>query len=289
MDRNLPPNGVTELLRRITELEARVASLEANLPILKERHPVEQLLAQRGQVVLSYNNYDDVILPLVVSEEILKEYYDLLKHYSFRLFLRDLISHKTGRDWRVISKYCSVPTLCSYMTFLQKAGLVEFSRESFEYRYLGKNVRSFGPTLEWHVHEVLKREFLAPTVFGVKLKNTPHGGDYDVISVFHGSLVYVEVKSSPPRGVELPNVEAFLNRLEDINPNIAVFLVDTELRMKDKIVKLFEEITRREAKRLVRELFYMENGLYLINAQKGIVSNLRLCFQHFFKIGGRTL
>ncbi len=279
----LESDRIRFLVRTIKTLERRIHNLEETVQSLAMRHPVEQMLVQRGHQVLSFNDFSEVILPQTGDNRVHSKYYQLLKRYSFRLFMKDLINKVEGSDWRDISRYCSESTARNYVNFLKSAGLIEVSHRNCNYSYIGPKVRSFGATLEWYIHELLKSEFFAPTLFSVKLKNTAHGGDYDVISAFHGFLVYIEVKSSPPRGVELTNVEAFLNRLEDINPDIALFLVDTELRMKDKIVKLFEEATNRDVKRLIRELFFMDGGIYLVNTQKGIVSNMRRCFEHFFK------
>ena len=65
------------------------------------------------------------------------------------------------------------------------------------------------------------------------------GGDYDVLGRLDGALVYLEVKSSPPKQVYDSEVRAFLDRVEDLAPDLAVFLMDTELRMKDKLVPMF--------------------------------------------------
>ena len=279
--------NIEEIIRTIEELQSRIERLEKSFSEVYFGHPVKQILTQRGYRVLSCNDFSEVILPRHLSKKVLSRYKDLLSRYSFRLFLRDLINRVEGDDWRKICRYCSQNTSRAYIGFLKSAGLVEVQGNHFS--YTGPKVRSFGATLEWYVHELLKDEFLAPTLFGVKLKNTPHGGDYDVVSFFHGFLVYIEVKSSPPRGVELTNVEAFLHRLEDISPDVALFVVDTELRMKDKIVKLFEESTGKKVKRLVRELFFLDDGVYLVNTQKGMASNMRYCFKHFFKVMRRLV
>jgi hypothetical protein len=132
---------------------------------------------------------------------------------------------------------------------------------------------------------------MAPALFNARLRLTLHGGDYDVISTVAGHLAYVEVKSSPPRGVELPAVSAFLNRMEDLGPEVAVFLVDTELRMRDKIVPLFAEALRQMGRssrewpitRLMNEIFHIRHTIYLINSSKGIYSNLRVCLRAFLR------
>lgn len=270
---------VVDLKEEINRLQLQVLKLD--IP-QKERHPVDRVLIQRGHTVLSYGDLSHVILPVTYGLDAHTHYYNLLKRYSFRLFLRDVIHTGSGHDWRHVNRYCSLRTAKYYIGFLSSIGLVELEENCYGFTYKGPDVQSFGATLEWYVSEVFIREFLTPALFSVRLKNTRHGGDYDVIALAHGKLVYVEVKSSPPRGVEFPHVEAFLHRLEDLAPDLAFFLVDTELRMKDKIVKLFEEATGIEPKRLIRELFYLEDGIYLVNTRKGIASNIRRCLQHYF-------
>jgi hypothetical protein len=133
-------------------------------------------------------------------------------------------------------------------------------------------------------------------LFNVRLDHTRFGGDYDLITLVSGHLVYVEIKSSPPRGVEVQAVSAFLHRLEDLQPHMAVFLVDTELRMKDKIVPLFTEAlasyeprTRTASvSRLINEIFHIEHGIYLVNSRNGIYSNLRTCFRDFLQVSRRA-
>jgi hypothetical protein len=141
------------------------------------------------------------------------------------------------------------------------------------------------------VSQIFRREFLAPSLFNIRVKNTLHGGDYDVLALMSGYLVYTEVKSSPPRGVEIQAVSAFLKRIEDLLPHTAFFLVDTELRMRDKIVPLFTEaLSKRSGQRgaeccpvrLFDEIFHVGHGIYLINSRKGIYTNLRRCLRDFF-------
>ncbi|MEJ5300021.1 MAG: hypothetical protein WHS38_03435 [Thermodesulforhabdaceae bacterium] len=282
------------LVGRIEQLENQVAMLTELIKGWAEVsfpagfvHPVELVMRQRGLQIVSFNPFAEVILPIPNDPSIHLLYYKNLGRYSFRLFLKDLIHKVAGHDWRTISRYCSPRVAKSFIRFIHQAGLVEIGEDSYSYRYVGPSVRSFGATLEWYVAEIMRREFLAPTLFGVKFSETPHGGDYDVLSILQGRLVYLEVKSSPPRGVEKPSVEAFLRRLEDLSPDLAIFLVDTELRMSDKIVVLFQEATGREVKRMVKELFLMDGNVYIINTKKSISANLRRCFQHFFKtLGG---
>jgi hypothetical protein len=287
---------------RWQRLEQEIEALKTTLSQLQQRvtrlcractdppHPVEVCLRQRGLPVLPHSDLTRVLLPADASVETADRLYALLRRYSFRLFVRDLLQFPEGSDPTVLSRYCTVATARRYLRELQALEVVTWAAEE-GYSLIPRQATSFGPTLEWYVSQVLQREFLAPTLFNVRLSNTRHGGDYDVIALLEQRLLYVEVKSSPPRGVELPAVEAFIDRLEDLQPDVAVFLVDTELRMRDKIVELFQEALEQRfgqasrstwpVERLVDELFQIGHGIYLINSRKGIYTNLRLCMRDF--------
>jgi len=272
----------------LSQLQREVMELRREESLRK--HPVEVFLQQRGFPVLAHGASAQLLLPPDASRPRKESFYNLMRRYSFRLFLRDLIQFPEGDDPAALSRYCSAGTVRSYLRTLSDLGVVEMVPGK-GYRLIPRDVPSFGPTLEWYVCEIFQREFLSPAVFNVRLDHTRHGGDYDVVAVLAGFLACVEVKSSPPRGVELPAVSAFWNRLKDLEPHLAVFLVDTELRMKDKIVPLFEEAMSQSdperepeaVERLVDEIFHIGHAVYLMNSRKGIYSNMRRCVRDFLQ------
>jgi len=276
------------LERQIAKLSERIDILERDIEYLSSqiKHPVEELLWQHGFPVISHDGREQLLFPPNIASSSLGYFYRMMRRYSFRLFMRDLIQIPEGDQPGPLARYCSLRTVKSYLGILAEMGIVSLTNKGYR---LVRKVPSFGRTLEWYVCEILRREFLSPALFNVKLQNTKFGGDYDVISVVAGHLVYVEVKSSPPRGVEHPAVEAFLGRLRDLEPSIAILFVDTELRMRDKLVPLLAEGLEREGKtgpdwavlRLLNEIFHVRHCIYVINSQKGIYSNLRTCFRDF--------
>lgn len=285
------------LIDELELLKARVKRLEEEIAQFREeqknkKHPVEALLGQHGLPVLTHGDQSRILLPPSASPSDRHHFYRLMRRYSFRLFLRDLINYPEGTDLTILTRYCSTKTVRSYLDTLSKLGIVSWDRTG-NYRLIPHHITSFGPTLEWYVAEIFEREFLAPALHGVRLRQTECGGDYDVIGLMRGFLTYVEVKSSPPRGVEFPAISAFLERIRDLRPQVAVFLVDTELRMKDKMVPLFAEGLGRYGKntrkyqvdRLVDELFHIHHAIYVINSRKGIYSNLRICFRDHLRWG----
>lgn len=280
-----------EAIHRLSE---RLDRLQQELWALKASqagwvHPVESALGQRGLPLVSHGDTTNVMVPPQAPQWAVDRFYALLRRYSFRLFLRDLIHNPPASSLESLSRYCSLKTVRNYLNELARIGVLSVDPQG-RWQWVRGPVSSFGPTLEWYVWQIFQREFLAPAIFNVRLDRTRHGGDYDVIALVNNRLVLVEVKSSPPRGVEMPAVKAFLNRLRDLEPDVAVFLVDTELRMRDKIAQLFQEALGDsggeeggEVSRLIHELFHINHRLYLINSRRGIYSNLRVCLRDAFR------
>ena len=277
----------------VSKLQNQIATLHDGLAAFG--HPVETILWQRGLPVIAQGDRSRTLLPLNLSPAEEDRFYQLMRRYSFRLFLRDLIQSPEGTDLNGLTRYCSVKTVRSYLKELAQLGIVTFA-EGQSYQLIQQQISSFGPTLEWYVSRIFQREFLAPALFNVRLDHTRFGGDYDLIAIVSGHLVYVEIKSSPPRGVEVQAVSAFLNRLQDLQPHMAMFLVDTELRMKDKIVPLFTEALEASphhaqatpVSRLINEIFHIQHTIYLVNSRNGIYTNLRRCFRDFLQTGKKA-
>lgn len=244
----------------------------------------EEVLRRRGISPAKSNPTDGLLFPPRLSSPIRTRLYTLLKKYSFRLFLRDVIAHRDHLTAEALTRFCARETVREYLTFLCVARIVAPAARG-RYRLM-KKLQSFGPTLEWFVAEVFQREFSSPALWGVRLLDMASGGDYDVLTLVEGDLLYVEVKSSPPKHIDAPEIATFLNRVQELVPNAALFFVDTELRMKDKIVPLFEgELGRRRKSpcitHLVDELFVCDERIFLVNSRPGLVSSLGRCLRYW--------
>lgn len=251
---------------------------------------LRQYLSRRGMKSFKEVDREDLILP--PGREAVEDYYDLMRRYSFRLVLRDIIKRQDGFASRDLTRFSSLTVVRKYLKRLHEWGIIGRLR-GHKYRLMSGVVKSFGLTLEWFTSEVLRREFGAETLWGIRFYGTRHGGDYDVIALMEGILCYAEVKSSPPKHIEQREVEAFFNRVEDLLPHMAIFMVDTELRMKDKLVPMFEsELKRRyrrgaarkyPVERMERELFRVQHRVYLMNTKKDLETNLRACVRDYLR------
>ncbi len=266
----------------LASLRAEVKRLRKAL--MRQSPGIDVLLKRRGFKVYKKEPADDLLIP---SKKYLAGYYRMLHKYSFRLFLRDVIKHQESFALEDVTRYATPEVTTEYLEYLLSVRLIK--KRPKGYVLARGPITSFGATLEWFIAEILKREFGAETVWGVKFKRPKVGGDYDVIARFDGSLIYFEVKSSPPKQIYDSEIAAFLDRVEDLAPGVAVFLMDTELRMKDKLVPMFEkELQKRyeeppEVLRMERELFRIQDRIFIINAKESLIQNIEKVVNWFSK------
>jgi len=216
-------------------------------------------------------------------------FFAALHRYSFRLFLRDAIAH--GDDFALadLTRYCSSAVARRYLDLLLDLRLVRRRRDRL--RLADPLVRSFGPTLEWFVGRVLRAEFGIPCAANVRLEGGVGGGDFDVVGLLEGTLLYVEVKSSPPRNIEVRQARAFCGRLASLAPGVAIFLNDTQLHMAPKIVPLLRQAYRAafgscRVESLTDEVYLLGRHVYLANSDPDLVGNIERCLTHWLRHRG---
>jgi hypothetical protein len=260
--------------------------------VARKPEPVHELLVmlkRRGLEPLRWSTPKDLFL----SEENphRQKFFERLKNYSFRIVLRDIIKHQEGFLPQDLTRFCSLRKVSNHLAFLSKLKIITFRKK--KYYLTGKPLRSFGDTLEWFIARLFEQEFDAQVLWGLCFKNSLSGGDYDVIARIDGELAYIEVKSSPPKHIEQRDAQAFLKRIEALLPHLAFFFVDTELRMKDKIVPLFQdELHSRYGQvasrnypvtRLRDELFHIHHQIFIVNSKRDIIPNFRDCFRDYWR------
>ncbi|MBI3013872.1 MAG: hypothetical protein HYY65_02135 [Candidatus Tectomicrobia bacterium] len=274
--------------RQITNLKQEIEWIRSLLP---HQDPIAGYLARRGLLCKRLNPTEHLLLPKAPDRTGQDRFYDCLKKYSFRLFLRDVIKNKTRFGLKDLLRYCSAETAASYLEVLQEYQVItDLGNQTFQLAL--DEVYSFGDTLEWFVAQVLAREFYTPSSWGLSLQGTAHGGDYDVLALAENKTIYVEVKSSPPKQVESGEISAFLDRIGDLDPDLGIFLEDTQLRMEDKILPMFADVlstkphltagTPEPVRLPGGDVFQWGDRLFIMNAEPDLVGNMGLCLQHFF-------
>ena len=295
------PIEINEILRELRSLKKKVHQLSKEIESIKvlsleDPTPVERMLRMRGIKVFRKNPTERLFFLSDLLPHYKTRFYEMMKKYSFRLVLRDMIKNQNQFRIQDLTHYCSPKVVRGYCDFLCEMGAIVMSSRG-KYRTSLSPLYSFGPTLEWFIAEMFKKEFSSPAIYGVSVKKTKSGGDYDVISSWNQRLVYVEVKSSPPKGVELSEVTTFFSRLEDLLPDLAILFNDTQLRMRDKLVVMFEEELGRRygeeskrlypVERLFEELFHVHHRIFIVNSKKDVVENFRISFKDYLRYGGR--
>ena len=285
----------SDLREEILFLRREIGRLRTSLSVLSPSLPI--LLRRRGFRIYKKEPRDDLLIP---DEQFVEGYYRLLQKYSFRLFLRDVIKHQEQFTIRDVTRYATQGVTAEYVDYLSQSGLIGKAGGERAYYLKDGPIKSFGPTLEWFLAEVFRREFSAEAIWGVKFKRTVIGGDYDLIVKIDGAILCMEVKSSPPKQIYAKEISAFLGRVFDLRPEVAVFFMDTELRMKDKIVPMFEEELGRRPPaeitgfwdgadkapmvvRIEKELFHAGGKIIIINAKDSIVRNIEKVLSFHFR------
>jgi len=295
----LSPRQFEKSFQEIQSLKRRVRSLTREIESIRrtsieDSSPVERLLRMRGIRVFRKEPTDRLFFPPDLSSHDQTRFYEMMKRYSFRLVLRDMIKNQDGFRIRDLTHYCSPKVVRGYCEILCDMGvIIKIGRLSYQIGV--RSLYSFGPTLEWFIAEMFKREFASPALYGVSVKKTRSGGDYDVIASWNQRLAYVEVKSSPPKGVEQAEITTFFSRLEDLLPDVAILFNDTQLRMKDKLVVMFEEELERRCggeskklypvERLFEELFHIQHRIFIVNSKKDVAENFGICLRDYLRHG----
>ena len=213
-------SGREEILQEIRSLKKKVQNLSKEIESIKalsleDPSTVEKMLKMRGIRIFRKNPTDRLFFPADLPSSSKIRFYEMMKKYSFRLVLRDMIKHQDRFCIQDLTHYCSSKVARGYCNLLCEMGVIVKNGRGW-YRTCVSSLYSFGPTLEWFIAEMFKKEFASPAIYGVKVKKTRSGGDFDVIASWNRRLVYVEVKSSPPKGVELSEISAFFSRIEDL-------------------------------------------------------------------------
>ncbi len=220
----------------------------------------------------------DVPFPEDIAEDAAERLSRRLRHYAFRLFLRGAIQRPGEFTPEQATRYLTAAQAKECAESLVDLGLAERVGRS-RYR-LTRPARSFGGTLEWFVARELRWRYGFDVMTGVKCHVRGVGGDLDVIASAEGKLLYLELKSSPPKNLAVNEVEAFFDRVFMLRPDVTLFVVDTALRLTDKVLPmLVAELRHRRGRtvtpaRVRRQLWALTPHVYAVNGHPDLVSNI---------------
>lgn len=249
--------------------------------------PVLRILRQRGLRVCQKEPAWRTIHHHLGTGEPVDRFNQLFQSYSYRIFLRDLITFSDMIHPERFGPFIDRERIETYMDFSLELGLVK-KVPGGTYSFSFKDITDIGDTFEYALSLILE-DMGFDVTWGVKFEGIESGGDFDIIGLASGKLFYLEAKTSPPKHIEMSEMRNFLDRITSLRPDFAIFINDTHLRMKDKLVPLMEsDIEARSGlklsmNRIEREIFGMEGFLYIMNTKRDIPGNIRVCVEDFFQ------
>jgi hypothetical protein len=269
------------------EIESRAAAVQevARAPRLPAEEPLA-MLARRGfEPELSRA---DLPFARDLDGDAAERLTEHLGHYSFRLFLRGAIQQRGDFAPGEATRYLTVAQETALAEALVELDVLTRTAAG-RFRFV-RRAMSFGPTLEWYVARELRRRLGCDVATGVKFRAPGLGGDLDVVAAVEGHLVYVELKSSPPKHLTGGEVASFFARVRRLRPGIAVFAMDTALRLSDRVLPMLVACLgdRAQPRRIERDLWALTPHLYAVSAKSDLVTNLcRVVAEGLLELGPR--
>ena len=137
--------------------------------------------------------------------------------------------------------------------------------------------------------------------WGVKIDGLYAGGDYDVLSFVDGVLIYIESKCKNQDEISNSEIKYFLQRVQDLTPEIAIMLVDTDSQLAE-LIHHFTEILLpieklrsgskdkdwRPAKPIIKrlagfnELHFYSRQIFITNSQPQILHSIQDCLRYYY-------
>ncbi len=261
---------------------------------------LETTLRRRGHLPIERGNINDLLVPFqaghgeLPSEQ--QRYLGLFGKRSFRKFARKLIDGR-GEPVAIERLHPNPSTAAEYVGALAGLHVVEQLPEGVR---LLRRIDNLGPTLEWYVAQICQRELSASAEWSVKLEGLTIGGDYDVLAWLDPLLMYVETKSAAPAKIDERQLRNFLQRTQELAPDLAVLLIDTESDLTSLLERLrtiitselrdfttFNEFVEHATQLPIRAqadypgLSFGYRRVYVTNSEPSILTQLRRCLQHY--------
>lgn len=262
-----------------------------------EIYSIENTLKRRGYIYARSGSIDSLVFPKDMPRQDIDRLYKYMSSRTFRNILKDIVARKQDILQTDYTSGCSDVKVSEYFNFLCSTRLVQYDNNSACYS-LATKVDDFGPTLEWYVSELFKRELESTADWGVRIKDVKPGGDFDVLARDEAALVWVETKSTRPQDIDETEIRRFLQRDQNLDPNMSIFLVDTRDNLS-RLVQAFENIItpvvsperyasdpnyRQKIKQFpdFGGIYFFQRRIFIINSEPSILAKLRHCLRYYF-------
>lgn len=272
----------------------------------KKYDSIDSVLRRRGYTPKRVGALSSTLLPLhdkqVVTGKLLDDFRQAFGSDAFRKVVRTILKSKGAPVAIELLRGSAGGKADSYVELLEACGVIHIENNG-SCRVV-RSVDNIGSTLEWYVADLCEGELCGTAEWSVLLDDLPSianaGGDYDVLAWLDPNLVYIETKSSPARGVSEDELRQFLQRSQNLAPDLAILLIDTQ----DDLTELLERIEMiilpplrkasglDESYRPPRPIIHSQASLnfpsvnfgmkrhYVVNSKPSILSQIRRCLQH---------
>lgn len=281
-----------QVLRGLTSVESDTDSVlqavQARLDVLERQlqlgaASVESALRQRGWSPGRHSSVDHLLLPDPPEPGSIAAFYDDFRQYHFRRLLQEAAELRTltPRILNRLEDRWGERTVEHAFARLRDYGLL--ARTGRTWRATFPHTHTFGDTLEWFVAQVLAREFSAPAVWDMRIRDIPQGGDFDVLVVLHHRLGYIECKGSPPYNVSADALAQFLDRTRRLASDFSILVIDTTLKIDRNIIDNLHVLTGPGPvfSHLTPGVYEVSGArpFFVATSQRSLVANLRLCLR----------
>jgi hypothetical protein len=254
------------------------------------------VLRRRGQVPILKAKLTDLLIPLerqdpVMTGDDFKRFLVLFGRQSFRKTVRRLLSAHGGAVPVGVLESIAGDRAGEYLEFLASIGVAR--RNADGTTGMTRAIDNIGPTLEWYVAELCERELDGDAEWAVQLENLPVGGDFDVLAWLAPTLLSVELKSGQPPEIPDSELRNFLQRDQELAPDMSVLLIDTDnaagvqalvQRMNDFVMPLVGAPNSQptfNAQRDFPGVVFGWRRVYVTGSHPSIITQLRRALQHY--------
>jgi len=261
-----------------------------------EMYSIEKTLKRRGYVYARDGDTKNVILPN--AQNAIDRLYRYMASRTFRNVLKKMARKKSSIQLADFEADCQPIKLKEYFRFLESSGIL--NKESPSSFNLILDINDFGYTLEWYVAELFKRELGCTAAWDVRVKGIGAGGDFDVLARVEAELAYVETKSASPDKISDSEIRHFLQRDQELDPDISIFLVDSRDDLSGLVARFEDIITPAEVEDAgIRDpsyhhkihqlpdfggIYHTLRRIFIVNSEPSILTSLRRCLNYYFAI-----
>ncbi|RMD46558.1 MAG: hypothetical protein D6834_02245 [Aquificota bacterium] len=206
--------------------------------------------------------------------------------YGFRLFIKSLWNNLNNG----IDQHQKKKKLTEYLNFEKEKQYFELLHTwdiDYSLRQICVNEKmKYDIFFSFILGEYLFEKFTIPYMVDVRIENLTYGGDLDLVSFYKNKLLGIEIKTSPPINIHLKEISAFIERSFILSDWNHVFLMDSTLRLEDKIIPMLEEslfyrngsssFIHHPVMRIQNQLFHIPPNIYVSNTAPALSSKIKI-------------